>query len=103
MIANHVGRVRSGIRHRVECRVAAQIVCRAVDEIRAGFRLKTHNAASAVPELGVHAVLLNIELRNGVHWGHVRRLIGQQLRYAVNQQVIFCAGIASDVQLAGRP
>ena len=103
MVSHQVGAVRDRVGDSVERRVAAEVVSRAVPVVRAALHPHRDDATGAVSVLGVHGVLLDVDLRHRVHIGHVGAFCPHQLRHTVDQNVVLGARVAAHVHLAGGP
>ena len=103
VLPRQVRRVVNGVGRGVEGRIATQIVCGAMQLVGAGFHLHGQHAACAVSELGVHAVLLDVDLLHGVHRRRVAVLLRRHRRRAVEDNVILVVGVATHVELRSRP
>jgi hypothetical protein len=103
VLAGEVALAVDAVGEGVEDGVPSEIVGGAVELVGSGFHLEAEHAACAVAEFGVHGVLREVDLLDGVHGGRVAGLLGGHRGGAVQNDVVLGAGAAADIELRGGP
>ena len=103
MLAGQVQPLRGAVGHGVEHGIASQVVRGAMEAVGARLHLHAEHAAGAVAELGVHGILLEVDLLHGVHGRRIAGFLRHHGWRAVQHDVVLRAGAAAHVQLRSRP